>query len=80
MHMISLFSIKQYFLKHSVPFSNFSFFDLLCQPRISFWMEQFHIKHIFNEGKVKSCLCFFLKEHHARKAYWGSGNIAPCIL
>jgi hypothetical protein len=34
------------------------------------------------EGKVKiklsvSCL---LTEHHAMKAYWGSGGIAPCFL
>jgi len=25
-------------------------------------------------------LCFFLTEHHAMKAYWGSGGIAPRII
>jgi hypothetical protein len=29
--------------------------------------------------KVKLFL-WFLTEHHALKAYWGSGGIAPCIL
>jgi hypothetical protein len=29
------------------------------------------------EGKVIPVL---LIEHHAMKAYWGSRNIAPCIL
>jgi hypothetical protein len=28
--------------------------------------------------KVKTSLC--LTKHHAMKAYWGSGGIAPCIL
>jgi hypothetical protein len=31
------------------------------------------------EGKVV-LVPFFLNEHHAMKAYWGSGNIAPRIL
>jgi hypothetical protein len=30
-------------------------------------------------GKGKSCPCA-LTEHHAMKAYWGSGGIAPLIL
>jgi hypothetical protein len=30
--------------------------------------------------KVKLSLCFFLTKHHAMKAYWGSGGIAPRIL
>jgi hypothetical protein len=30
--------------------------------------------------KVKLSLWFLLTEHHATKAYWGSGGIAPCIL
>jgi len=29
--------------------------------------------------KIKSCPCA-LTEHHAMKAYWGSGDTAPCIL
>jgi hypothetical protein len=29
--------------------------------------------------KGKICPCA-LTEHHAMKAYWGSGGIAPCIL
>jgi hypothetical protein len=29
------------------------------------------------EVKVNMSLCF---EHHAMKAYWGSGGTAPCIL
>jgi hypothetical protein len=29
--------------------------------------------------KVKVSLCFFLTEHHAMKAYWGCGSIAPLI-
>jgi hypothetical protein len=28
--------------------------------------------------KVKLSLCF--TKHHARKTYWGSGSIAPCIF
>jgi hypothetical protein len=31
-----------------------------------------------NEGKVVAVL--LLPEHHAMKAYWGSGGIAPLIL
>jgi hypothetical protein len=30
--------------------------------------------------KVKLSLCFFFTEHHAMKAYWGSGGIAPPII
>jgi hypothetical protein len=30
--------------------------------------------------KVKLSLCFFLTKHHALKAYWGSGSIAPRII
>jgi hypothetical protein len=30
--------------------------------------------------KVNLSLCFFLTEHYAMKAYWGSGSIAPHIL
>jgi hypothetical protein len=30
--------------------------------------------------KVKLSLCFFITEHHAMEAYWGSGGISPCIL
>jgi hypothetical protein len=30
--------------------------------------------------KVKLFLSFFLTKHHAMKAYWGSGGIAPLIL
>jgi hypothetical protein len=30
--------------------------------------------------KVKLSLCFFLTEHDAMKAYWGSGGLAPRIL
>jgi len=30
--------------------------------------------------KVKLSLCYFLTEHHAMKAYWGSACIAPRIL
>jgi hypothetical protein len=28
------------------------------------------------KGKVELSLCLFLTEHHAMKAYWGSGGIA----
>jgi biotin synthase-related radical SAM superfamily protein len=30
--------------------------------------------------KVKLSLCFHLTEHHAMKAYWGSGGTDPHIL
>jgi hypothetical protein len=30
--------------------------------------------------KVKLFLCFTLTEHHAMKAYWGSGGTAPLII
>jgi hypothetical protein len=32
------------------------------------------------KGKVKVKLSLCLTEHHAMKAYWGSGGIAPLIL
>jgi hypothetical protein len=32
------------------------------------------------KGKVGPVLLFSLTEHHAMKAYWGSGCIAPRIL
>jgi hypothetical protein len=32
------------------------------------------------KGKVKLILCFFLIEHNAMKAYWGSGITCPRIL
>jgi hypothetical protein len=31
------------------------------------------------KGKIATVL-FFLTEHHAMKAYWGSGGIDPLIL
>jgi hypothetical protein len=34
--------------------------------------------YYINKGKVISV--HFLTEHHAMKAYWGSGGIAPRIL
>jgi hypothetical protein len=38
-------------------------------------------KTVLSESKnVKLSLCFFLTEHHAMKAYWGSAGIAPHIL
>jgi hypothetical protein len=30
--------------------------------------------------KVNLPLCFFLTEHHAKKAYWWSGSTAPLSL
>jgi hypothetical protein len=45
-------------------------------------MLRFFIDHS-NEllkGKGKVVPAFFLTEHHAMKAYRGSGSIAPCIL
>jgi hypothetical protein len=30
--------------------------------------------------KIQSCLYGFLTQHHAMKAYWGSGSLVPCIL
>jgi hypothetical protein len=32
------------------------------------------------KGKYKVIPVLFLTEHHAMKAYWGSGGIAPCIF
>jgi hypothetical protein len=29
--------------------------------------------------EIKLSLCFLLTEHHAMKAYWGTGGIAPLI-
>jgi hypothetical protein len=34
---------------------------------------------IYEEGKRQSCPCALTK-HHAMKAYWGSGGIAPGII
>jgi hypothetical protein len=31
-------------------------------------------------SKIKVKLSMCLTEHHAMKAYWGSGGIAPCIV
>jgi hypothetical protein len=33
-----------------------------------------------HKGKSKVVPVLFLTEHHAIKAYWGSGGIAPYIL
>jgi hypothetical protein len=30
--------------------------------------------------KIKLSVCYFLTDHHATKAYWGSGGIDPCVL
>jgi hypothetical protein len=38
----------------------------------------FHISYGVEKGKVIPVL--FYTEHHAMKAYWGSGRIAPLIL
>jgi hypothetical protein len=35
---------------------------------------------IQSKGKVKVKLSLCLTKHHAMKAYWGSGGIAPFIL
>jgi hypothetical protein len=35
---------------------------------------------IQNFGKGKVVPMLFLTEHHAMKAYWGNGGIAPSIL
>jgi hypothetical protein len=32
------------------------------------------------KGKGKVVPVLFLIEHHAMKAYWGSGDIAPLVL
>jgi hypothetical protein len=39
-----------------------------------------HITGIFHVYCIKLSLRFFLTDHQAMKAYWGSGGIAPCIL
>jgi hypothetical protein len=43
-----------------------------------------HLIHVVLFGtikvKVKLSLCFFLTDHHAMKAYCGSGGIAPHII
>jgi hypothetical protein len=33
-----------------------------------------------DKGKDKIVPALFLTEHHAMKAYWGSGGIAPLVL
>jgi len=54
-------------------------------------VSMFHIKYlnklrqlrrnlVLRLVKLKLFLCFSLTEHHAMKAYWGSGGIAPRIL
>jgi hypothetical protein len=37
------------------------------------------LKCFESEGEVDHVL-FFLTEHHAMEAYWGSGGIVPCIF
>jgi hypothetical protein len=36
--------------------------------------------YLLYKGKGKVVPVLFLTEHHAMKAYWGSGGIAPFIL
>jgi len=36
--------------------------------------------NIMDREKGKAIPVLFLSEHHAMKAYWGSGGVAPCIL
>jgi hypothetical protein len=38
------------------------------------------IKDVKAKGKKFVPVLFFLTEHHAMKAYWGSGSITPRIL
>jgi hypothetical protein len=39
-----------------------------------------HKGFVKGKGKVVPVLFFFFTEHHAMKAYWESGGIAPCML
>jgi len=50
--------------------------DVACSAKYV-TVQNFIGKKVKVEGKVVSVL---LTEHHAMKAYWGSGGIAPCIL
>jgi hypothetical protein len=38
------------------------------------------VKDVKVKGKKIFPILLFLTEHHAMKAYWGSGGIAPRIL
>jgi hypothetical protein len=42
------------------------------------WKNKEKIQAHLEDVKVKLSLC--LTKHHAMKAYWGSGGIAPLIL
>jgi hypothetical protein len=53
----------------------------VCYEVVQFFgIEKRH--RCINKGtvKVKLSLCFLLTEHHAMKAYWGSGGIVPVIF
>jgi hypothetical protein len=41
------------------------------------YFSKIHYFHMYGKGKIVPVL---LAEHHAIKAYWGSGGIAPIIL
>jgi len=38
------------------------------------------MRAFYNKGKGKVVPLLFLSEHHAMKAYWGNGGIAPRVL
>jgi hypothetical protein len=60
-------------------FKAFHLFDNCVPPVMFVCMVKVNVK-VKVKVKVKLSLCFFLTEHHAMKAYWVSGSIAPRIL
>jgi hypothetical protein len=52
-------------------------FSEMIWTRIKYILQMLHCTYYKGKGKVPA---LFLTEHHAMKAYWGSGGIAPPIL
>jgi hypothetical protein len=57
-------SVKQFLAQKSIT-------EVEHPPNPLIWLQE-----TSGKVKVKSSLCSFLTEHHAMKAYWGSGDIS----
>jgi hypothetical protein len=55
---------------------------LYCHPigMYRYFFIRLFLPQCIHKGKGKVVPVLFLTEHHAMKAYWGSGGIVPLIL
>jgi hypothetical protein len=77
LHSPNTFSWRGVQLKHRDNFT-FMYYPVLKYPLSTYFPHHTGPSKV----KVKLSLCpvLFLTKHHAMKAYWGSGCIAPLIL